>query len=100
MMIGYGYGRFVDRLQCRTYHRILCTTNRCGWSSPTHSWRDLNMGPPLRTRIPDLRRDQANIPVLAYPSPSDWVAECGVCESVFAVAWRDSPENPAPHGSF
>ena len=30
----------------------------------------------------------------------DWGAQCLVCNSRFCVRKEDSPENPAPHGSF
>lgn len=43
---------------------------------------------------------QARLPEATEPRPDDWVSECLVCLGAFSVRAVDSPQNPAPTGSF
>lgn len=49
---------------------------------------------------PELNWKRRELPTVREPQADDWVAECGVCEGQFAIRAADSPENPAPTGSF
>jgi hypothetical protein len=44
--------------------------------------------------------DLPDLPVIAEHRPDDWIAVCGLCDANFAIAAKDSPDNPAPHGIF
>jgi MinD superfamily P-loop ATPase len=48
------------------------------------------------------REVDKNIPAITAALDDDWVSECGVCNSPFAIRASDCDdnENPFPHGTF